>query len=160
MAYEFKRLSDVEVIAEPTESANVLIEENGVIKKAPKTAVGGNGGGGEEPDMVMLLTGYLSGSTAFSDGTAELSIIAGAPSAIKAKLEAGESPVVKMKHVHGTYGDYSHSRYEYDVYVVTYGEDYWFSTIAVGSSGDTLYKVSGGFNTDGNITWRGAANLT
>lgn len=43
---EFKRLSDVEVIAEPTESANVLIEENGVIKKAPKTAVGGGGDDG------------------------------------------------------------------------------------------------------------------
>lgn len=39
---EFKKLSDVEVVAEPTEFANVLIEENGVIKKAPKTAVGGN----------------------------------------------------------------------------------------------------------------------
>lgn len=42
---EFKKLSDVEVVAEPTESANVLIEENGVIKKTPKTAVGGSGGG-------------------------------------------------------------------------------------------------------------------
>ena len=43
---EFKRLSDVEVVAEPAESANVLIEEDGVIKKAPKTAVGGAGGSG------------------------------------------------------------------------------------------------------------------
>ena len=42
---EFKKLSDVEVVAEPTETANVLIEEDGVIKKAPKTAVGGAGGG-------------------------------------------------------------------------------------------------------------------
>jgi hypothetical protein len=42
---EFKKLSDVEVVAEPTETANVLIEENGVIKKAPKTAVGGGAGG-------------------------------------------------------------------------------------------------------------------
>lgn len=42
---EFKKLSDVEVVAEPAESANVLIEEDGVIKKAPKTAVGGAGGG-------------------------------------------------------------------------------------------------------------------
>lgn len=41
MAYNFKSIADVEVIAEPAESANVLIEENGVIKKAPKTAVGG-----------------------------------------------------------------------------------------------------------------------
>ena len=30
---EFKKLSDVEVVAEPTESANVLIEEDGEIKK-------------------------------------------------------------------------------------------------------------------------------
>lgn len=42
---DFKKLSDVEVVAEPIESANVLIEEDGVIKKAPKTAVGGAGGG-------------------------------------------------------------------------------------------------------------------
>ena len=42
---EFKRLSDVEIIAEPAESANVLIEENGIIKKAPKATVGGGGGG-------------------------------------------------------------------------------------------------------------------
>ena len=42
MSYEFKSINDIEVVAEPTESANVLIEENGVIKKAPKTAVGGS----------------------------------------------------------------------------------------------------------------------
>ena len=44
MAYNFKSIADVEVVAEPAESANILIEENGVIKKAPKTAVGGGGG--------------------------------------------------------------------------------------------------------------------
>ena len=49
MSYEFKKLSDVDVVAEPTESANVLIEENGVIKKAPKTAVGG----GSEPIRII-----------------------------------------------------------------------------------------------------------
>ena len=38
---EFKKLSDVEVVAEPSESANVLIEENGVIKKVHKDEVGG-----------------------------------------------------------------------------------------------------------------------
>jgi hypothetical protein len=53
---EFKKLSDVEVIAEPTESANVLIEENGVIKKAPKTAVGGAGGGA----YIICLDGSVS----------------------------------------------------------------------------------------------------
>ena len=51
MAFEFKKLSDVEVVAEPLETANVLIEENGVIKKAPKTAVGG--AGNDEWDAVI-----------------------------------------------------------------------------------------------------------
>lgn len=50
MAYNFKSIADVEVVAEPAESANVLIEENGVIKKAPKTAVGG---GSTEWDAVI-----------------------------------------------------------------------------------------------------------
>lgn len=50
MSYNFKSIADVEVVAEPTESANVLIEEDGVIKKAPKTAVGG---GNTEWDAVI-----------------------------------------------------------------------------------------------------------
>lgn len=37
---EFKKLSDVEIIETPIDTANVLIEEGGVIKKAPKSAVG------------------------------------------------------------------------------------------------------------------------
>lgn len=35
MSYEFKRLSDVEVVEQPLSTANMLIEEEGVIKKAP-----------------------------------------------------------------------------------------------------------------------------
>lgn len=64
---EFKKLSDVEVVAEPMESANVLIEEDGVIKKAPKTAVGGGewdakiyiqgGGAGPSQSSFHLLEG-------------------------------------------------------------------------------------------------------
>ena len=41
MDYGFKKLSDVEVVETPNEAAHVLIEENGVIKKAPKDEVGG-----------------------------------------------------------------------------------------------------------------------
>jgi hypothetical protein len=55
---EFKKLSDVEVVAEPAESANVLIEENGVIKKAPKTAVGGAGGNNT---IVFSITNITAG---------------------------------------------------------------------------------------------------
>lgn len=53
MAYNFKSIADVEVVAEPAETANVLIEENGVIKKAPKTAVGG--AGDNEADLVIAV---------------------------------------------------------------------------------------------------------
>lgn len=42
MAYEFKSIADVEVVEKPSDTANVLIEENGIVKKAPKTAVGGS----------------------------------------------------------------------------------------------------------------------
>ena len=41
MAYNFKSIADVDIVEEPSEEAHVLIEEGGVIKKAPKTAVGG-----------------------------------------------------------------------------------------------------------------------
>jgi hypothetical protein len=41
MSYEFKKLSDAEVVATVSDSASILIEENGVIKRAPKDEVGG-----------------------------------------------------------------------------------------------------------------------
>lgn len=40
MAYEFKKLSDVAVVEIPADTANVLIEEDGVIKKVAKKSVG------------------------------------------------------------------------------------------------------------------------
>lgn len=43
---DFTKLSDVAVVETPSDTANVLIEENGVIKKTPKTAVGGKTGVG------------------------------------------------------------------------------------------------------------------
>lgn len=41
MAYEFKKLSAVEAIESLTDSANILVEENGVIKKISKDEIGG-----------------------------------------------------------------------------------------------------------------------
>ena len=57
MSYEFKKLSDVEVVEAPTDTANVLIEEDGVIKKAPKTAVGG--AGTDDYDVIIRGTPIL-----------------------------------------------------------------------------------------------------
>lgn len=42
---EFKKLSEVELLETSSETANVLIEEDGEIKRVPKSAVGGAGGG-------------------------------------------------------------------------------------------------------------------
>ena len=39
---EFKKLSAVETVETVGETANVLIEENGVIRRAPKNEVGGS----------------------------------------------------------------------------------------------------------------------
>lgn len=41
MAYEFQKLSEVNIIEEPAEAAYVLVEENGEIYRTPKTTVGG-----------------------------------------------------------------------------------------------------------------------
>lgn len=41
MAYDFKRLSDVEALTEVPENANALIEVDGIIKKVPGSGLGG-----------------------------------------------------------------------------------------------------------------------
>lgn len=51
MAVEFKKLAGVDIVETATDAANVLIEENGVIKRVPKTEVGGSGG---EPEVVII----------------------------------------------------------------------------------------------------------
>lgn len=84
---EFKKLSDVEVVAEPMESANVLIEENGVIKKAPKTAVGGNG--------VFDAKIYINGGDSV-ENAGEISLIAGNYMTLAEKLINKEMPMISI----------------------------------------------------------------
>lgn len=43
MAYEFKRLADVEALSEVPENATVLAEVNGAIKRVPGNGLGGSG---------------------------------------------------------------------------------------------------------------------
>lgn len=52
MTVEFKKLAGVDTVGTATDAANVLIEENGVIKRVPKTEVGGSGG--SEPEVVII----------------------------------------------------------------------------------------------------------
>lgn len=73
---EFKKLSAVEKIEKPSDTANVLIEENGVVKKAPKTAVGGI-----EADMIIHVTESEEELTA--------TIVSGSYDNVNQKLENG-----------------------------------------------------------------------
>lgn len=50
MAYEFTKLSDVTLADTLESSANVLVEENGEIKKTPKTAIGAQADWNETDD--------------------------------------------------------------------------------------------------------------
>lgn len=45
MAYEFKRLADVEALSEVPENATVFAEVNGEIKRVPGSGLGGSGNG-------------------------------------------------------------------------------------------------------------------
>lgn len=90
MAYNFKSIADVEVVAEPAESANVLIEENGEIKKAPKTAVGG---ANEKYDAIINYE-YRD-----SDDGAYINLVSGDYKNIRSKIESGEMPNILTRKV-------------------------------------------------------------
>ena len=114
---EFKRLSDVEVVAEPTESANVLIEEDGVIKKAPKTAVGG--GSTEWDAVIEISSDYTSLGSITVDA---LTLVSGGYDAIAEKAAAGEQPKVLFRWK-WWYGDLSYSEFWTATSVVVGAED-------------------------------------
>ena len=58
MAYEFTKLNAVESIEELSASANILVEENGVIKKVSKDAIGGNASTPETPSTPVANSNY------------------------------------------------------------------------------------------------------
>ena len=76
----------------------MLIEEDGVIKKAPKTAVGGAGGG--EIDGII----YSSTVPEYANGASSFTVEQFDFAAIKNKILAGEDVNV-MLHYTYSYGD-------------------------------------------------------
>lgn len=147
---EFKRLSDVEVVAEPTESANVLIEEDGVIKKAPKTVVGGG-----EPDMVINIKKWTQ--TIANEGitASDVAIEDGSITNVFNALGEGRMPVIKIRHYEGNeevYGkNYAVNAEEYACCYISkydmYCEIYYMnmcgvSRIAMNIEGDTDVLLS------------------
>lgn len=71
---EFKKLSEVEKIESASDNASVLIEDDGEIKRVPKSEVGGRGG-----NVAVITTSsydnYISGiSTVAGDGNEDNNI--------------------------------------------------------------------------------------
>lgn len=63
MAYEFKRLADVEALSEVPENATVLAEVNGSIKRVPGNGLGGSGNG-----IVIVMDDPNTSPTTFVSG--------------------------------------------------------------------------------------------
>lgn len=142
---EFKKLSDVEVVESVNDAANVLIEENGVIKKVSKTQIGGVvGTGSAEPDMVLLTSIY--------EGTPDdISVIQGTVNNVFDAVRSGRQPVVKIQIRNGA-DDYEYAtRYEGDARVYLYGEMlvvYYLSFVP-----SAIYINTITINSDNSIDW-------
>ena len=91
MAYEFKKLSDVDVVETTNDSTNVLIEENGVIKKAPKTTFGSANSNVESADLVIEVNGD------FLITEDNYSIVEGSTEAVINAMREGRVPNVKIR---------------------------------------------------------------
>lgn len=90
---EFKKLSEVEIVESPADNANVLIEEEGVIKKVAKSAVGGGAGGGGGLCRINLTYDYIT-DTFSADKTFD---------EIRAEYESGMIPVAYTVDYYGWY---------------------------------------------------------
>lgn len=137
MAYNFKSIADVEVVEKPTDAANVLIEENGVIKKAPKTAVGGASGGSVEPDMVIAIS--VSPDVKI---TAENYVIEhGSVSSVLTAINEGRVPDVRLRFYHPSSDYYYGWSAELHASIYWYGGYMYFGYIVNTPTGTIDVKV-------------------
>ena len=114
----FVKLSNVDMVTEPTESANVLIEENGEIKRAPKSAVGG--AKEVEPDMVISID--KSSFYIYNNGLnpEEIRIVSGSIDNIQNALLNQRMPVVKIVHYNNDSNHYFTAEEYTSCYVYTH----------------------------------------
>lgn len=93
MAIEFTRLADVTAIEEVKDEDTVLVVQDGEVKRAPKTAVGG-AGGGEKADLVIRINKPLGLTNTTVD---DIEIVSGSVEAVYTAFESGEFPVVEIE---------------------------------------------------------------
>lgn len=151
MAYEFKKLSEAEVVETPADTANVLIEEDGVIKKTPKTAVGGAGvEAGVEADMVIYVRQSSAGSIEVTSDN--YTIGEGSVDAVFDAIREGRPPVVKVRYKSSNLSAYTAMVNDYTAYVYTYGEGLWIKYIATTwESSNSWYGCFMAINSDGSL---------
>lgn len=128
MAYEFKKLSDVETVEAPVDSAKVLIEENGVIKRAPKTTVG------SDWDAII----DLGESEYWNEIDAnKFTFVLGNYESLATQLANGIMPKILLRRIF----DYATINYEYMIasHVLYYYED----RIAISARYDSPINGSG-----------------
>lgn len=115
---EFKKLSNVEKIETVADDATVLIEEGGVIKRAPKSEVGGGTASSLAYDAVIDL-GVYSDTNSLSD-LAGGSVPVGTVKMITEKVNAGEMPKLMGKIAYSYYDVLNHGTFEFTA-AGTYG---------------------------------------
>lgn len=149
MSYNFKSIADVEVVAELAESANILIEENGVIKKTPKTAVDK-----EEWDLDVVC--YLVSISDYDQNWEYDIRHVNSYSNILAKLEAGIEP--KARIIFNNISCSNETTNDYYLYKMigigsNRGWEYWqeYGDIYWTSYTDGMFGANVCFNRDGSV---------
>lgn len=84
--YNFKPLSEVDSLQEPTSATNILAVENGSVKQIPASAIGGSGGG----NFIVTLDAVIG-----DDGL----VITGADKTFTEIIEAAESGSVPFAYI-------------------------------------------------------------
>ena len=150
MSYNFKSIANVEIVETPTDKANVLIEENGVIKKAPKTAVGGANKASDEVDFEFTITTYPFSGDIYAE---DIVITKGSMDNVLQRIRNDELPKVKaiVNYKHGENGCIAIIN---DVYIDWYGSHYDFMFIL------SYYRFCIKFNEFGEFEGAGRNSLT
>lgn len=146
MALEFKNMATVDVVETVADNATVLIEEGGVIKRAPKSEVGGDGG---EADLVLTVNNI---DLATLEITADnLVITSGSVEDVWNAIKSGnKQPIVKLIITGSTEDGYMALSNEYITIPTVYGEMLWIHYMAINAIG-ALKKCFLNLNVDGSF---------
>ena len=173
---EFTKLSAVEAVAAVSETANVLIEENGVIKRAPKDEIGGGikvASTAEVGQTIVVKAVDDAGNPTewecadmggveepdlvisintqpYNPITADIiTFTEGSIDNVLSALSEKRIPIVKLKFFKELQADYSYTASELIAGVYRYGTELYFSYIFPMTYNGVVYNGYMRFTTDG-----------